>query len=128
MAFRIKLYAKLSTLLLGVAAVMIPCLAQQAGQSGLTTVNNPTGGQFVYGSLPGQSSKKDALVFMLHMVHTHFGDKPLIGKLLQSRDGGSLATFFTLNAQTMGGRPLAGLVIISTPRNGTPQAAVLYQE
>jgi hypothetical protein len=115
-------------LLLGLAAAIVPAISQQAGQGGLKTVDNPTGGQFVYGSLTGQSSKANALVYMLHMVHTHFGDKPLIGKLLQSRDGGSLATFFTLNAKTMGGRPLAGLVIISTPRNGTPQAAVLYDD
>ena len=127
MAFQRKLFARLSTMILGVALIA-PCLAQQSGQGGLTTINNPTGGQLVYGSLTGQSSKAGALVFMLHTVHTHFGDRPQIGKLMQSRDGSSLATFFTLNAKTMGGRPLAGLVIITTPRNGTQQAAVLYDD
>jgi hypothetical protein len=113
---------------LGLAAGLATSTAQQPANSGLKTVDNPGGGQFVYGSLTGQSSKADAMVFMLHKVHTHFGDKPQIGKLLQSRDGSSLATFFTLNASTLSGRPIAGLVIISMPAQGTPQAAVLYDD
>jgi hypothetical protein len=104
------------------------CHAQQPTKDGLKTVDNPGGGQFVYGPLTGQSSKAAALVYMLHLVHNHFGDKPQIGRLLQSRDGSSLATFFTLNAKTLGGKPISGLVIISMPNKGTPQAAVLYDD
>jgi len=102
--------------------------AQQSSQGGLTTVDNPGGGQFVFGPLTGQASKANALVYMLHLTHTHFGDKPVIGKLLQSKDGTSLATFFTLNAKTMGGRPIAGLVIISMQSQRDAQAAVLYDD
>lgn len=118
----------LSTVIFGLAFGLATGNAQQPVQSGLKTVDNPGGGQFVYGSLTGQSSKATAMVYMLHLVHTHFGEKPQIGKLLQSRDGSSLATFFTLNAQTMGGRAIAGLVIISMPAKGNPQAAVLYDD
>jgi hypothetical protein len=102
--------------------------SQQPAQSGLTTVNNPGGGQFVYGPLTGQASQSAALVYMLRLVHNHFGDKPVLGKLLQSRDGSSLATFFTLNAKSADNKPIAGLVIISMPDKGTPQAAVLYDD
>jgi hypothetical protein len=99
---------------------------QQSSHSNFTTVDNPTGGQFVYGSLTGQSSKVGSLVYMLHLTHTHFGDRPQLGKFLQSRDGSTLAVFFTLTAKTMRGQPVAGLVIISAPAQGDPQAAVLY--
>ena len=119
---------KLSAVFLGLVFGLATANSQQPAQSGLKTVDNPGGGQFVYGSLTGQSSREAAIVFMLHLVHTHFGEKPQIGKLLQSRDGSSLATFFTLNAQTMGGRAIAGLVIISMPAKGNPQAAVLYDD
>jgi hypothetical protein len=113
---------------LGVAFASIACGSQQPAHNDLKTVDNPGGGQFVYGSLTGQASKVDAMVYMLHLVHNHFGDKPQLGKFLQSHDGTSLATFFSLNAKTMGGRPIAGLVIISMPPQGTPQAAVLYDD
>jgi hypothetical protein len=120
--------AKLLAVILSLAFAIVTCTAQQPAQNNLKTVNNPGGGQFVYGSLTGQSSKVDAMVYMLHLVHNHFGDKPQLGKFLQSRDGSSLATFFSLNAKTMGGKPIAGLVIISMPAQGTPQAAVLYDD
>jgi len=123
-----KISAKPLSAVLALTLGIATCHAQQPAASGLTTVDSPGGGQFVYGSLTGEKSKADAMVFMLHKVHTHFGDKPQIGKLLQSRDGRSLATFFTLNAATLGGRPIAGLVIISTPATGNPQAAVLYDD
>jgi hypothetical protein len=103
-------------------------IAQQPAPSGLKTVDNPGGGQFVYGPLTGQSSRDGALVFMLRQVHNHFGEKPEVGKLLQSRDGSSIATFFTVNAKNLGGKPVSGLVLISLPAQGTPQAAVLYDD
>ena len=116
------------SIFLNLAFTLTACYAQQPGKSGLTTVNNPGGGQFVYGSLTGQSSKADGMVYMLHLVHGHFGDRPQVGKLIQSHDGSSLAAFFTLNAKNFGGRPVAGLVLVSMPGNSTPQAAVLYDD
>ena len=135
-SFEKKLALSLYAPLLSIAVAVSACNAQQPAQPGaqqpaqpgLKTVDNPGGGQFVYGALTGQASKTAALVYMLHMVHTHFGDKPVLGKLLQSRDGSSLATFFTLSAKTAGGKPISGLVIISMPDKGTPQAAVLYDD
>jgi len=121
-----KSASALCVLFICISSGALLCYSEQPGHGELKTVDNPEGGQFVYGSLSGQKSKVDALVYMLHMVHEHFGDRPQVGKFLQSHDGNSLATFFTLNAKTLGGRPLAGLVIISMPANGSPQAAILY--
>ena len=100
---RMKTTLALCILLISFSGGIKAGYGEQPGHGELKTVDNPDGGQFVYGQLTGQASKKDALVYMLHMVHEHFGDRPQVGKFLQSHDGNSLATFFTLNAKTLGG-------------------------
>jgi hypothetical protein len=102
--------------------------AGRAQQDSLKTVDNPGGGQYVYGALTGQSTQVDAMVFMLRQVHGHFGDRPQIGKLFQSKDGGSLSTFFTLTAKTQRGQSIAGLVIVSMSPGSAARAAVLYDD
>ena len=100
--------------------------SQPAAGGDMKIVDNPGGGQFAYGSLTGEGTKVDAVVYMLRKVHDHFGDKPQVGKFFQSRDGNSLATFFTLNAKNMGGQPISGLLIVTMPGKSSPQVAVLY--
>jgi hypothetical protein len=100
-------------------------LGSARGQDGLHTIDNPGGGQVVYGTLTGQSTMSNAMVYMLRQIHGHYGDRPNIGKFFQSRGGDSVATFFTLTAKTQGNKPIAGLVIVNMPRGGTPTAAVL---
>ena len=78
--------------------------------------------------MTSQSNKADALIYMLHQIHGKFGDKPQVGKLFQSRDGSSLATFFTLMAKNMGGSPVTGLLIITQHGNGVPQMGILYDD
>ncbi len=101
---------------------------QSQPQDGLHTIDNPGGGQVVYGTLTGQSSLSNAMVFMLRQVHGHFGDRPQIGKFFQSRGGDSVATFFTLTAKNQGNKPIAGLVIVNMPHGATPTAAVLFDD
>lgn len=102
--------------------------AQQSGQDALKIVDNPGGGQFVYGSLLGQTDRAKAMAFMLQKVHGHFGDRPQVGKLFQSKDGSQIAAFFTLTDKNKSGKPLAGLVIVTMAAGKTPQAAVMYDE
>jgi hypothetical protein len=102
--------------------------ASQPSAQGLKIVDNPGGGQFAYGSLTGQGSKVDALVYMLHQVHDHFGEKPQVGKFFQSRDGNSLATFFNVKNKKAGGKPITGLLIITMPGKSSPQVSVLYDD
>ena len=90
----------------------------------LKIVNGPSGGQIAYGSLTGQGTKTDAMIYLLREVHKYFGDKPQVGKFFQSHDGESLATFFTLNAK--GGKQMAGLVLVTMHDKSAPQVAVLY--
>jgi hypothetical protein len=134
MLIRKKLFAILTTLLVMLPAV---CGAQQATrraepeqtqQVEFTVVDNPGGGQFAYGTLTGQTTLTGGMVKMLRQVHARFGEKPQIGKLFQSRDGGSLATFFTLSAKNDGGKSVTGLVIVTMHEGKAPQAAAIYDD
>ncbi len=125
---------------LAVAAAIVGCAsfayaqgssrgpAQSEAGEGLHTIDNPGGGQVVYGTLTGQSSLSTAMVFMLRQVHGHFGDRPQIGKFFQTHGGDSVATFFTLTAKNQGNKPIAGLIIVNMPAGATPTAAVLYDD
>ena len=112
-----------SLVLLGIGAPMIK--AQQGG--GLKFLNPAGGGQVVYGSLENQKSQDEGMVYMLRQVHSHFGDKPKLGKLVAARDGSSLAAFFTLNDNLQTHQPQSGLVLIES-HNGHLNAAVAYDK
>jgi hypothetical protein len=103
-------------------------------EDGLKTIDDPDGGQLVYGALAGQSSLPAAMGFMLRQVRGHFGDRPQIGQFFQTKSGDSVATFFNLTVKIpsgsfQSGKPLSGLVIVTRPRTGAPPvAAVLYDD
>jgi predicted GNAT family acetyltransferase len=99
-----------------------------AAKNEIKILDNPGGGQYAFGAMASQSNKSDALIYMLHQLHGKFGDKPQVGKLFQSRDGSSLATFFTLVAKNMGGSPVTGLLIITQHGKEVPQMGVLYDD
>jgi len=95
---------------------------------GLKTINNPGGGQVVYGPLDDVKSMRDAMATMLKNVHGHFGEKPQIGKFFHARNSDSVATFFNVTATKQGGKRIAGQVIVSMPTGVAPAAAVLYDD
>ena len=101
---------------------------QLPARNEIKILDNPGGGQYAFGAMTSQTSKADALIYMLHQIHGKFGDKPQVGKLFQSRDGSSLATFFTLTAKNMGGSPVTGLLIITQRGNAVPQMGILYDD
>jgi hypothetical protein len=102
---------------------------QQPNSSGLKTIDNPGGGQIVYGPLTNVTTQRDAMIAMLRNIHSHFGDRPQIGKFFQAKGSDSIATFFTLTAKNQGNKPIAGMIIVDVP-NGAKSgaAAVLYDE
>lgn len=104
---------------------------QQPGVRGnLKIINNPGGGQIVYGPLVDQSTMGGAMYEMLHSVHGHFGEKPQIGDFFKKKGSNSVATFFTLNAKKQGGGtvPITGMVIVSMDQGSKPIGAVLYDD
>ena len=118
-------------LLLAGPTLFIPITAGVASaqiSDALKIVDNPGGGQVVYGPLADQSTTPGAMVFMLKQVHGHFGERPEIGKFFQARDSESTAVFFNVTARNQGKQRMAGLVIVSVPKDGAVAAAVLYDE
>lgn len=117
----------LVSLILAVLRIVASITPARADDS-LKTINNPGGGQIIYGPLSDESTMQGAMRTMLHNIHGHFGDRPQIGKFFQTPARDSVATFFTLTAANQGGKRIAGLVIVSMPRDAKPAAAVLYDD
>jgi hypothetical protein len=102
--------------------------ASAESPEGLKMIDNPGGGQVVYGPLTELRSSSGAMVFMLKQVHGHFGEKPEIGKFFQTSGSDSTAVFFNVTDRLQGNQRVAGLVIVSVPKSGTATAAVLYDQ
>ncbi|MEP6548197.1 MAG: hypothetical protein ABJD53_12095 [Gammaproteobacteria bacterium] len=111
--------------LLGFAAISASAQQFTSTQASFKVIDNPGGGQYIYGPLSGRGNMPDAIVYMLRQVHNYVGDRPEVGKFFQSRDGTSVSTFFTATAKTRGNLPIAGLLIVSRAADGSATAAVL---
>ena len=94
----------------------------------LTKIDNPGGGQILYGPVGGQSTLPGAMGAILRNVHGRFGDRPEVDRFFQPKGSNSVATFFTLTAKTEDGRRIAGMAIVSMLANAQPGAAVLYDD
>ena len=123
---RVRFTFQVSVLLL--LLWFVPFLSPVRAEDGLKTINNPGGGQIVFGPLPDETSMQHAMGTMLHTLHGHFGSRPQVGKFFQTPAKDSIATFFTLTATSLGGRRVAGMVIVSMPRGTKPAAALLYDD
>jgi len=97
-------------------------------EDALKTINNPGGGQIMYGPMGAQLSVQAAMGYMLRQIHGRYGDRPQVGRLFQDLSGQSLAAFFSVTAKNSGGQRIAGLVMVSVPRGGQPSAAVLTDD
>lgn len=95
---------------------------------GFTTIENPSGGRIVYGPIRFQTSPQSAMGQMLRNIRDEYGEKPKLGKVAHDDTGELLATFFSVTAKTQSDRQVAGLVVVSMPRNGQPRAAVLSDD
>src|ERR1700690_547839 len=108
--------------------VVVGSRARVRADEGLKTINNPGGGQIVYGPLGEVSSLKTAMVYVLRTVHSHFDDRPRIGKFFQAKDGHSVATFFSVTAKSQGGGAISGLAIVSMAEGNRAAGAVPYDD
>ena len=112
----------------GVAVLCLVTSLQLVGaQNALRVIDNPGGGQVVYGPVD-QDTPPAAMAAVLRYVHTRFGEAPVVGKVFQSRDGQDFGAFFTLTAKTQGNSRIAGLAIVSVTPATKPAAAVLYDD
>ena len=109
-------------------ATVSACGQQSARSSSFTVMENPSGGQYMYAPLPVKGSMPDAVVYLLQQVHAYFGNRPDVGKFLQSRDGRSIAAFFAVVSKSPGNKPLTGLLIVARNADGSATGAVLFDE
>lgn len=84
------------------AVCIVGCKKPAQAVESLKTIDNPGGGQIIYGPLDGESSLQGAMQTMLRNIHGHFASRPQIGKFFQTRAQDSIATFFTLTAANQG--------------------------
>ncbi len=110
-----------------VLACLVASLSSARAEESLKVIDNPGGGQVVYGPVD-QSTPQGAMAAVLRYVHTHFGDRPQVGKVFQSHDGQNFGAFFILTAKTQGNKRIAGLVIVSLANGTKPAVAVLYDD
>lgn len=94
-------------------------------QDGFRTISNPDGGRVYLGAVGGKATPPEALGKTLHRMSVLFGDRPKLGRLVQSSSGEILAGFFTLTAKNQDGKPMSGLALAYAPKSGTASGAVL---
>ncbi|MEO8139335.1 MAG: hypothetical protein ABI742_06805 [Gemmatimonadota bacterium] len=97
-----------------------------AAQGSITVVDNPGGGQYVYGPIAQGASERAVVVDMLGRIHKRFGESPKVGRVLRDKTGQSLSAFFDVSKGGPGGAPVSGMIILSEPRGRQGTAAVLY--
>src|ERR1700722_15842519 len=71
--------------------------ASARAQTSLKTIDNPGGGEVVYGPVD-ENTPPAAMIAVLRYVHTRFGQSPTVSKVFQSRDGQNSGAFFTVPA------------------------------
>jgi len=125
-SFGVPRITHLVSLILGLIWLITSSIYANA-QDALKIINNPGGGQVVYGPV-NQPTAQAAMAAILHDVHTYFGEGPVVSKVFQSHDGQNFGAFFTVTAKTHGNTKVAGLVIVSLASGATPAGAVLYDE
>lgn len=96
--------------------------------SAFTVVNAPGGGEYIYGPFPGKGSMSEGVLYLLRNIHQYFGNRPEIGKFVQSRDGTQTAAFFAVNAKGVGDKPMTGLFIVVRSADGAASGAVVFDE
>lgn len=91
--------------LLSVGTLTAQAQSSNTFRNDFTAVNAPGGGHYIYGPFPGKGTMSEAVLYMLRNIHEYFGNRPELGKFVQSRDGTQTAAFFAVNAKGAGDNP-----------------------
>lgn len=120
-----RMFERLS---LALAMTWLACIpVTLAADAALKVIDNPGGGQVVYGPVD-EGTPQAAMATVLHYVHTHFGQSPVVGRAFQSHDAKNFGAFFTVAPKNQNDKRIAGLVIVSLAPGSRPAAAVLYDD
>jgi hypothetical protein len=109
----------------GVIGAQAPAQGGGGSLAGVKTIDNPGGGRIFLGVLAGQPTPQQAMGKTLHRLSVYCGDRPKLGRLVQSKTGELLAAFFTVTGKNQDGKPMAGLALVYAPKSGSAGGAVL---
>ena len=115
----------LGALCTGVSGAQAPAQSGGGTLAGVKTIDNPGGGRIFLGVLAGQPTPQQAMGKTLHRLSVYCGDRPKLGRLVQSKTGELLAAFFTVTGKNQDGKPMAGLALVYAPKSGSAGGAVL---
>jgi hypothetical protein len=113
--------------------LMVACIAwsHTAGaqaKGGVTLITNPGGGTIAYAQMPAQHTLPGAMGKVLQYVHSRFGARPQITRVLRGSDGNSLAVIFTVKSPAQGNQEIAGLALVSVSPSAPGKGAVLSDQ
>jgi hypothetical protein len=92
------------------------------------TMNNPQGGNIVYGVVGGATSEADAMSKMLRVVHNNCGERPQVGKVFKVRGTNSVAVFFSEVNRSQGNKQMAGMIIAVASGPNRIEAAMVSDD
>jgi hypothetical protein len=115
-------------LLLAAALMAGPIVAYSQSNAGVTVIDNPGGGTIAYAQLPAQHSVQGAMGKVLQYVHSRFGARPQVSRVMRGADGNSLAVTFIVKPTTGGTGDIAGLALVIVSTSAPGKGAVLTDQ
>jgi hypothetical protein len=103
-------------------------IAGAQSNNGVTVINNPGGGTIAYAQMPAQHTLQGALSKVLQYVHSRFGARPQISRVMRGSDGNSLAAIFTVQSPGQGNQEIAGLALVAVSSSAPGKGAVLTDQ
>jgi hypothetical protein len=109
------------------SAILLFCAVSLAfpADEPLKRIDIPNGGHIIYGPMTGQLTSQAAMGQILHRVGVLTGDRPVIQRVVQSPDGQIAAVLFTVTAKNQDNKSMAGLALVSAPKTGNAEVALL---
>ncbi|MGB6486169.1 MAG: hypothetical protein WBE91_04740 [Steroidobacteraceae bacterium] len=112
-------------LILSAVLLALPLAAGAQSNRVVTVIDNPGGGTIAYAQMPHQHTLRGAMGKVLLYVHSRFGARPQIAKVMRGSDGNSLAVTFTVKS---GNQEIAGLALVAVSPSGPGKGAVLSDQ
>ena len=115
-----------AALLLCAAALLLFASALASAQT-LRTLSGPQGGTIIFGPVNGAATPPAAMGTILKMLHSKYGERPVVGRVFKVKGTDSDAVFFTLTPHVDNMKPVAGMLLVSSAQ-GHVEAALLSDD
>jgi hypothetical protein len=106
-------------LVLSAVLLALPLSSGAQSHRVVTVIDNPGGGTIAYARMPHQQSLRGAMGKVLLYVHSRFGARPQIARVMKGSDGSSLAISFTVKSPGTGNPEIDGLALVAVSSSGS---------